>query len=45
MKKIGLLLVAALMCTGVTACTNDEGEPEFEILTPEEEQQAAAQDA
>ncbi|WP_158211919.1 hypothetical protein [Robiginitalea sediminis] len=45
MKKIGLLLLTALLCAGITGCTNDEGEPEFEILTPEEEQQAATQDA
>ena len=39
MKRIGLLLMAGFLAIGTVACTNDEGDPEFEILNPQEEDQ------
>ena len=44
MKKIGMYAIGALLSLGMAACTNDEGDPEFEILNPgEDETQKALQ--
>lgn len=40
MKTILLLITLIFSALAVTSCTNDEGDTDFEILTPEEEQQA-----
>jgi hypothetical protein len=37
MKKTGILLTLGLLLLGLNACTNDEGDPEFDILKPNEE--------
>lgn len=37
MKKTGILLTLGFLLIGLNACTNDEGDPEFDILTPTEE--------
>lgn len=37
MKTFRILAVAALLGMAIAGCTNDEGDPEFEILNPEEE--------
>ena len=37
MKRFALLFVLSFSLLGTISCTNDEGEPEFEILNPEEE--------
>lgn len=37
MKKTGKLLALGFLLFGLNACTNDEGDPEFDILTPTEE--------
>lgn len=37
MKRFAMLFVLGLSLIGTTSCTNDEGDPEFEILNPEEE--------
>jgi hypothetical protein len=41
MKKFGILtLLLTLMMLGcLSSCTNDEGEPEYETLTPVENQE------
>ena len=41
MKTILLLVTLIFSAMAVSSCTNDEGETEFERLTPEEEQQMA----
>ncbi|WP_437398040.1 hypothetical protein [Flagellimonas lutimaris] len=41
MKTILLLITLIFSAMAVSSCTNDEGDTDFEILTPEEEQQAA----
>lgn len=38
-NRIGMLMIACILALGTVACTNDEGDPEFEILNPEEENQ------
>ncbi|WP_161594387.1 hypothetical protein [Flagellimonas alvinocaridis] len=40
MKIILLLITIFFSSMAVTSCTNDEGETEFDHITPEEEQQA-----
>lgn len=40
MKTILLLITLIFSVLAVSSCTNDEGETEFEFLTPEEEQKA-----
>ena len=37
MKRFALLFVLSVGLLGTFSCTNDEGEPEFEILNPQEE--------
>ncbi|SFR53539.1 hypothetical protein SAMN04490243_2718 [Robiginitalea myxolifaciens] len=37
MKRFAMLFVLGISLMGTTSCTNDEGDPEFEILNPEEE--------
>lgn len=41
MKRIALLMLAGWLSFGLGSCTNDEGDPELEILTPVEENQQA----
>jgi len=41
MKTILLLITLIFSAMAVSSCTNDESDTEFELLTPEEEQQAA----
>ncbi len=40
MKTILLLITLIFSAMAVSSCTNDESDTEFELLTPEEEQQA-----
>lgn len=41
MKTILLLITVLFSSMALSSCTNDEGETEFDRITPEEEQQAA----
>ncbi|AEM69682.1 hypothetical protein Murru_0632 [Allomuricauda ruestringensis DSM 13258] len=45
MKTILLLITLIFSAMAVSSCTNDEGETEFEFLTPEEEQKAEQENA
>ncbi len=40
MKTILLLITLVFSGLAVSSCTNDEDDTDFEILTPEEEQQS-----
>ena len=44
MKKFGMVLMLTLLTGVLQSCTNDEGDPEFDTLTPNEEQTQAKQD-
>lgn len=39
MKTILLLITVLFSSMAVTSCTNDEGDQDLEIITPEEEKQ------
>lgn len=41
MKTILLLITVLFSSMALSSCTNDEGETEFDRITPEEEQQTA----
>lgn len=41
MKTILLLITVLFSSMAISSCTNDEGETEFDRITPEEEQQTA----
>ncbi|MDF0706715.1 MAG: hypothetical protein VX772_02470 [Bacteroidota bacterium] len=41
MKTILLFITLIFSAMAVSSCTNDESDTEFDILTPEEEQQTA----
>lgn len=42
MKKLAFLAFAGVLSLGLGSCTNDEGDTEFDVLTPTEEQQQKA---
>lgn len=42
MKKLALLALVGALSLGLGSCTNDEGDTEFDVLTPTEEQQQKA---
>ena len=39
MKKIAFALLAILLAGALHSCTNDEGDTEFDVVTPNEQQQ------